>query len=108
VEGHGGGWTTVSHGRVAESEEASLKLFFSAALLHQVFDPLDAGLGEAVALWVADRGQLMDDLLESQNSLNCSLNCGPPSEPIDFGQPNSLNQEERILTMLDVVAVRRP
>jgi hypothetical protein len=43
--------------------------------------------------------------LESQNSLNCSLNCGPPSDPIDFGQPNSWNQEVRILQMLDVVAV---
>jgi hypothetical protein len=77
VEGHGGGGATVSHGRVAESEESSLKLFFSAALLHQVFDPLDAGLGEAVALWVADRRQLVDDLLGGAELLELFLELWP-------------------------------
>jgi hypothetical protein len=77
VEGHGGGGATVGHWRVAEGEESSLKLFFCAALLYQIFDPLDAGFREAVALRIADRGQLMDDLLGGAELLELFLELWP-------------------------------
>jgi hypothetical protein len=42
-------------GAFRKAKRAASKSSLVAALLHEVFDPLDTGLGEAVALWVADR-----------------------------------------------------
>jgi hypothetical protein len=63
VEGDGGRIATVGHRRVPVGGQGALELLCGAGLLDEVLYSLNARLGQAVALGIARRRELMDDAL---------------------------------------------